>query len=336
MKKPVELQEKIFCGSYGCVYVIDRSRVVKLFDSKTACEKEATNNKIAMDAIPKNMLRSVTLLLRESSKCQSMQVKSTRSVRTRHGIVYRRGVMDLWKYLYFSDGLRSYRALCGSLASSIVQIVELLEVFHARGMYHRDLKPDNLMVVGKGKRMRLSVVDFGSFSNNAARNAEILDGTPGFISPSYLRYFYGTPNIWTRDNFLPSDIRMLQALHGTQDIRELNWGLPQTSPSQLFIANDLWALGMTLLIILDRSLTFARTKGHAEVPAVLLLISQCAHDLLFGDMRSIPDVKKAFWWPLLATKDDRNVPIHILPPLGTEAMVVSPPTPQIRVSRVGT
>ncbi len=69
------------------------------------------------------------------------------------------------------------------------QIVRGLAAVHERGVLHRDLKPDNVMVDGRG---HARLMDFGvaSLSRDTSRRASMFKGTPAYVAPEQ---FLGAP-----------------------------------------------------------------------------------------------------------------------------------------------
>jgi serine/threonine protein kinase len=84
----------------------------------------------------------------------------------------------------------------GEAAAVAIQLVEALEAAHAKGIIHRDIKPGNVMLVG---RRRVKVLDFGlakrtgvipgeeTATLQTATVAGQLMGTPAYMAPELLQ-----------------------------------------------------------------------------------------------------------------------------------------------------
>jgi serine/threonine-protein kinase len=79
-----------------------------------------------------------------------------------------------------------------SAAEYAIQVCEGLAEAHARGIVHRDVKPDNLFLVERAPgRQIVKLLDFGisklSFLEKAALQTTIIMGSPCYMSPEQLR-----------------------------------------------------------------------------------------------------------------------------------------------------
>lgn len=60
-----------------------------------------------------------------------------------------------------------------------------LHAAHSKGVVHRDIKPDNLMLIQRGGRERLVLVDFGIATTDSGNNDERC-GTPRYMAPEQI------------------------------------------------------------------------------------------------------------------------------------------------------
>ena len=81
--------------------------------------------------------------------------------------------------------------------SLMVQLLDALHYAHQRGVWHRDVKPNNIVVTPAGQ---LKVTDFGiaRIESNEATQLTVLLGSPGYIAPE--RYTGEAPD-WRVDIF---------------------------------------------------------------------------------------------------------------------------------------
>ena len=81
---------------------------------------------------------------------------------------------------------RRRRSALGDVVDIGIQIAEALEYSHSRGVVHRDIKPDNVMVSEEAGGLRVRVMDFGlarATSESRLTKSGALMGTLAYLSP---------------------------------------------------------------------------------------------------------------------------------------------------------
>src|SRR5439155_2273795 len=72
------------------------------------------------------------------------------------------------------------------------QIAEGLGAAHAVGVIHRDIKPDNIMIVGVGDKEEVKLMDFGiarlrdTGAMTRLTRSGVLMGTPAYMAPEQI------------------------------------------------------------------------------------------------------------------------------------------------------
>ena len=124
-------------------------------------------------------------------------------------------------------------------------MAEALQHLHGRGVVHRDVKPENLLLADRSEGALVKLCDFGLAcevepASGLQRRASILNGTVAYMAPEHLR----------------------EEPHGA--------------------AVDLWSLGVVLFILLSGRHPFD-PDGAAEEPELAARIK--AADWAFGSAR---------------------------------------------------
>jgi serine/threonine-protein kinase len=107
---------------------------------------------------------------------------------------------------YFLRGTRFERH---DVVSVMVQLLDALHHAHVRGVWHRDVKPANIIIMKNGK---LKVADFGiaRIESSTLTQVGAVMGTPGYMSPEH---YNGSP-IDQRSDIFAAGVVMYQLLTG--------------------------------------------------------------------------------------------------------------------------
>jgi DNA-binding response OmpR family regulator len=105
---------------------------------------------------------------------------------------------QLFTVLEFIEGVPLSRLIRGEeglrpneVKHLMLQVLDALSCAHVRGVVHRDLKPQNVMIDTTGVRRNALVLDFGISSIVAAEpsneSSDTLTGSPAYMAPELLR-----------------------------------------------------------------------------------------------------------------------------------------------------
>lgn len=106
--------------------------------------------------------------------------------------------MELVEGLSLSRMIRERGAMSVPVVLSLArQLAQALQVAHANGLIHRDLKPGNLLI---SDAMHLTVLDFGLVkhikrTDETAISFSVFLGTPGYMAPEQIRGEEPTPAV---------------------------------------------------------------------------------------------------------------------------------------------
>ncbi len=81
---------------------------------------------------------------------------------------------------------RDSKCSLAEIASVLRQAGDALDAAHASGVVHRDIKPDNIILIGDPGEMNLKLLDFGlakAWSRHTLTGTGVAMGTPDYMSP---------------------------------------------------------------------------------------------------------------------------------------------------------
>jgi eukaryotic-like serine/threonine-protein kinase len=194
------LEEEIGSGGYGVVYRatqfgLERSVAVKVF-------RPAPGNSTpeSLERFRREGTSACRVNHPDAVSVVDFAVSST-------GIAYL--VMELLEGRTLADALAETPVLSPRRVSTIgSRIAAVLAVAHSAGIVHRDVKPENIFLLGAGDRESIKVVDFGVAklldSPDEARGVpdttgNELVGTPVYIAPERLlgRHYDGSADVYS-------------------------------------------------------------------------------------------------------------------------------------------
>ncbi len=175
------------------------------------------------------------------------------------------------------------------------QLLDGLAAAHGAGVVHRDLKPDNLWLSGRGVEERLRVLDFGIAKWSDPRadvtrtQAGLVVGTPEYLSPEqavggdvdrradlYAAGILAFVMLTGRHPFDTTEVRSLVAAHAFERV-----------PSPSSVSPDL-AAWPKLLEFVSRSTEKDRTRRAGSAAELLMILDGAEVPVRFGKMTPPP------------------------------------------------
>ncbi len=187
LDRKYKLEERIGAGGFGVVFrathlQLRQQIAVKVFKPSPGNDSAEAVERFRREAIA------------------ASRVKHPNAVSVLDSGISDEGIAYLAMELLAGESLAAPRARDGTLSlracAAIVRAVcDALEVAHALGVVHRDMKPENVFLHREGEREVVKVVDFGIarwFDTEATEPVRLTEtnailGTPLFISPERLQ-----------------------------------------------------------------------------------------------------------------------------------------------------
>lgn len=171
-------------------------------------------------------LKTIRRSLVEAAEGAQYMVQRFRNEAQAAGRLQHPGIVAVYDYgdegdlsyiaMEYVDGNPLNRALAGDLrfalddvVSLVTQVLDALEHAHAKGVWHRDIKPGNLLLTNEGQ---LKIADFGiaRIESVALTQVTSVVGTPGYMAPEQ---FIGK-NVDRRADLYATGVLLYQLLVG--------------------------------------------------------------------------------------------------------------------------
>ena len=163
----------------------------------------------------------------------------------------------------------------------LVQLLQALAYLHRRGVFHRDLKPDNVMIDGDGV---LRVLDFGlALVRNQKDPAQNVTGTLAYMAPETLR---GDPTTTATDLYavgvMAYEIFIGHHPFNTKDINILLSDVMNSTPN--FEGKDIHG---DVVMIIQRLMMKDPNDRYQSAQEVINLLGKLVDEKVIGDSSAI-------------------------------------------------
>lgn len=178
------------------------------------------------------------------------------------------------------------------------QLLDVLAAAHDKGIVHRDVKPDNLMLTTAG---RLKVLDFGiaclremSTPQSSVTGAGSFMGTPAFMAPEQARGRWS--EVDERSDLWAVGATMFALLtggtvHEAETINDqLVLAATTPAPSITLVRED---LPHAVAALVDRALAFDKADRWPDARAMQAALQEIAADVPFAKSFSVPRISIA-------------------------------------------
>ncbi len=178
------------------------------------------------------------------------------------------------------------------------QLLDVLAAAHAKGIIHRDVKPDNLLLTTDG---RLKVLDFGIARLREMAGQEVRGtaagsfmGTPAFMAPEQARGRWSEvdarSDIWA----VGATMFILLTGHNVHEAETVNdqLVLAATTPAPS-IAKLKPDLPVSVVELVDRALAFKQDERWPNAKAMQAALKEIADEVPFSGKLSVPRVRIA-------------------------------------------
>lgn len=181
-KKRYQINRVLGSGGFGITYMaMDRTLKVVVAIKECFPKRIVTRNDQTGEVIPK---KGYELKFQQEKARFMQEARSLAQLRNLHNIV---DVQDCFEdnntayivmehirgvslYKFVKD--RGYPLSVKEMLQYIMPILDDLEVVHEKGVIHKDISPDNIMVTGSDGNYSVKLIDFGAAQDLAEENYE--------------------------------------------------------------------------------------------------------------------------------------------------------------------